>query len=280
MIVDILGSRKGHMKLLVAIPVHNEQKYARSVISSVLRYTRPLGADVLVVDDGSRDGTPGILREFPVRVIRHGTNLGYGRSLIDAFGYSAREGYDWVLTMDCDEQHEPSAIPMFAGEIARAEREGRRGCGVDVISGSRYLIPTPLDDLPPADRRRVNQIVTADLNRTLGTRLTDGFCGFKGHRVSAMDRLELSEDGYAFPMQFWVQAAAHRLGVREVPVKRIYNDATRTFGGNLDDAELRLGHYRAVMDAALARTGLGPRKPAPSVKGEAAGCAGVNYGCP
>jgi glycosyltransferase involved in cell wall biosynthesis len=257
------------MRILVAIPVHNEQKYAKSVLASVLRYTRPLGADVLVVDDGSKDQTPAIVAEFPVRVIRHGTNMGYGRSLIDAFAYAAREGYDWVLTMDCDEQHEPSAIPMFAGEIARAAREGTR---IGVISGSRYLVPTPLDDLPPEDRRRVNQIVTADLNRTLGTRLTDGFCGFKAHRVAAMDRLSLSENGYAFPMQFWIQAAAAGLGVREVPVKRIYNDHTRTFGGNLDDAELRLAHYRGVMDAELRRVGLRAR-----VAAKDAACAGANY---
>jgi glycosyltransferase involved in cell wall biosynthesis len=265
------------MRLLVAIPVHNEQKYARSVLASVLRYTRPLSAEVLVVDDGSRDRTPAIVAEFPVRVVRHARNMGYGRSLIDAFGFAAREGHDWVLTMDCDEQHEPSAIPMFAAEIGRAEREGLAdGRRVDVISGSRYLVQTPLDDLPPADRRRVNQVVTSELNRTLRTRLTDGFCGFKAHRVSAMDGLSLTENGYAFPMQFWIQAAAARLGVREVPVKRIYNDATRTFGGNLDDEALRLAHYRGVMDAELSRVGLGPRVAAAK---DRTACVGTHYGC-
>lgn len=247
------------MRILVAIPVFNEAKYARAVLASVLRYA----TDVLVIDDGSTDETPRILREFPVRVIRHETNSGYGQSLIDAFAFAAREGYDWVLTMDCDEQHEPAAIPMFVSEINRAH------AGVDVISGSRYLVPTPMDDLPPADRRRINQTVTKDLNRMFELSLTDSFCGFKAHRVAAMDRMSLTETGYAFPMQFWVQVAALGLGVREVPVKRIYNDTTRTFGGNLDDAERRLAHYRSVMDAEIERTGVSVRS----------ACGESNYCC-
>jgi glycosyltransferase involved in cell wall biosynthesis len=247
------------MRVLVAIPVFNEAKYARAVLTSVLRYA----SDVVVIDDGSTDATPDIVREFPVRVIRHAKNAGYGRSLIDAFSFAAREGYDWVLTMDCDEQHEPAAIPMFVSEILRA------GPGVDIISGSRYLVPTPMDDLPPADRRRINQTVTRDINRRFGLSLTDSFCGFKAHRVSAVDRMSLTETGYAFPMQFWVQAAALGLGIREVPVKRIYNDTTRTFGGNLDDAERRLAHYRSVMEAEIERMGVGARS----------GCGETNYCC-
>ena len=254
------------MRILVAIPVFNEEKYARRVLSSVLRYA----ADVLVVDDASTDKTPEIVREFPVRVIRHEVNSGYGRSLIDAFAFAAREGYDWVLTMDCDEQHEPAAIPMFVSEIMRAER------GTDLISGSRYLVPTPMDDLPPADRRKINQTVTREINATLGMSLTDSFCGFKAHRVSAVDRMSLTEAGYAFPMQFWVQVAALGLGVREVPVKRIYNDPNRTFGGNLDDAELRLAHYRAVMNAEMERSGLTTGGLA---CGSASECGETNYCC-
>ena len=254
---------EARMRILVAIPVFNEEKYARRVLSSVLRYA----ADVLVIDDGSKDRTPEIVREFPVRVIRHEVNSGYGRSLIDAFAFAAREGYDWVLTMDCDEQHEPAAIPMFVSEIMRADR------GVDLISGSRYMVPTPMDDLPPADRRKINQTVTREINQTLGLLLTDSFCGFKAHRVSAMERMTLTETGYAFPMQFWVQAAALGLGVREVPVKRIYNDPNRTFGGNLDDAELRLTHDRAVMNAEIERSGVN------LTFGGASGCDEPNYCC-
>ena len=61
--------------------------------------------------------------------------------------------------------------------------------------------------------------------------------------------LRLSIPGYAFPMQFWVQADAKRLRIREMPVKLIYKDATRHFGGMLDDPSVRLQHYLEVFAA-------------------------------
>ena len=102
------------MRLLIAIPVHNESKY---VDRSSTRSER-FHADILVVDDGSTDGR----RRFSppatdIRVIRHAANLGYGQSLIDAFAYADAKAYDWVITMDCDEQHEPEMIPEFIRQI-------------------------------------------------------------------------------------------------------------------------------------------------------------------
>jgi dolichol-phosphate mannosyltransferase len=211
------------------------------------------GHDVLVIDDGSTDRTPERLAKMPVTVIRHPTNLGYGRSLRDAFAAASRGGYDWVVTMDCDEQHEPDAIPLFLD----AAGEGTH----DIISGSRYLAPVPEDDAPPRERRNINAVITREINERLadrlvqagGSGLTDAFCGFKAHRVEAMRRLRLTEDGYAFPMQLWVQVAAAGLRVREVPVRLIYNDPNRSFGGALDDAAIRLAHYRHVLHCELRR---------------------------
>ena len=227
------------MRILVAIPVFNEESYIPRVLSHVLEYAD----DVLVVDDGSTDRTPQLLCKFPVEVIRHAKNRGYGRSLRDSFTFAACHGFDWVVTMDCDEQHEPASIPDFL----EAARENRW----DLVSGSRYLTSMDDETRPPADRRAINEQITAEINERLGplfsSPLTDSFCGFKAHRVSAMKRLNLSEDGYAFPMQMWVQAAAQGLRVCEIPVKLIYKDLSRTFGGNLDNPVTRLQHYRCVL---------------------------------
>ena len=126
---------------------------------------------------------------------------------------------------------------------------------------SRYLVRQPEDDAPPIERRNVNAAITREINERLGsvfvgaggTLLTDAFCGFKAHRVEAMRRLHLTESGYAFPMQLWVQAAAMRFRIREIPVKLIYNDPNRSFGGDLDDAALRLAHYQHAMHCELRR---------------------------
>lgn len=228
-------------RTLIAIPVYNEEKYVRNMLTEVRKYHR----DVLVIDDGSTDSTPMLLAQQPVEVIRHAENRGYGRSMQDMFRWAQVDRFDWLITMDCDEQHEPTAIPSFLEAIARDD--------ADVISGSRYLVPTPLDDAPPSDRRAINGTITKEINDLLGLSLTDTFCGFKAYRVAPLKRLSLDVDGYDFPMQFWVQAVAGGLRIREIPVRLIYNDPTRSFGGPLDDARNRLQLYRATMHRELRR---------------------------
>lgn len=228
-------------RVLVGIPVYNEQKYVAPVLHEVRRYA----ADILVIDDGSTDCTPMRLAEQPVEVIRHATNRGYGRSMQDMLRWAKFDGFDWLITMDCDEQHEPAAIPLFMERLRAGES--------DVISGSRYLRPSSGDDAPPSDRRQINLQITQEINARLGLSLTDSFCGFKAYRVAACDRLSLDVDGYDFPMQFWVQAVAHGLKIEEVPVRLIYNDPSRSFGGPLDDPQNRLDVYRRTMHRELQR---------------------------
>jgi glycosyltransferase involved in cell wall biosynthesis len=232
------------MTTLIAIPVYNEAGTVRAVVERV----RVHAAHVLLIDDGSTDGTAdqieAIREPMGLDLIRHEGNLGYGRSLRDAFRRAHARGFDWVITMDCDEQHEPDELPAFFEAIQQADHDG----GPDIISGSRYLDPA-LDPIgePPGSRRAINRTITEEINQRLGLDLTDGFCGFKAHRVSALERLALTEDGYAFPMQLWVQLVATGASIAERPIRRIYNDPNRTFGGGLDDPDHRLTHYRTVM---------------------------------
>ncbi|MFO0892484.1 MAG: glycosyltransferase family 2 protein [Isosphaeraceae bacterium] len=231
------------MKLLTAIPVHNEEKYLEGVLTEVSRY-----ADhILVVDDGSTDRTPEMLGKFPaVEVIRHPRNLGYGAGLRSAFRRTLEAGYDSLVTLDCDGQHEPCRIPELAARLADA----------DIVSGSRYLQVFDPGQRPPEERRRINVEVTRWLNECLGLNLTDAFCGFKAYRRAALERFDITDDGYAMPLQVWVQAVQHGLSIVEVPVPLIYLDEERAFGGALDNSSYRLNHYRDVLQAALRRAGL------------------------
>jgi glycosyltransferase involved in cell wall biosynthesis len=231
------------MRALTAIPVYNEQAHLEPVLAEVLRHAD----DVLVVDDGSTDRTPELLRKFPgVQIIRHETNRGYGAGLRSAFERTLEAGYDGLVTLDCDGQHEPSMIPEIAAKLAEA----------DLVSGSRYLKVFDPTQRPPVERRRINLEVTRWLNECLGLHLTDAFCGFKAYRASALARFDISDDGYAMPLQVWVQAVEHGMSIVEVPVPLIYLDESRAFGGALDDGEYRLKHYRRVFHGALRRAGL------------------------
>jgi len=230
------------MRTLIAIPVYNEERHLERVLAEVVRYS----PEVLAVNDGSTDRSLEILDSNPfVEVHHHQTNEGYGQSLIDAFRIAAERRFDWIVTLDADEQHDPAAIEVFLREAARRS--------ADVLSGSRYL-PESLRETPvPEERRSINVLVTAVLGRVTPYRLTDSFCGFKAYRVAALGRLHLTETGYAMPLQFWIQAARAGLVVREVPIKLVYVDPSRTFRDGLDDPRRRLQRYLEVMDRELAR---------------------------
>jgi len=229
------------MRTLIAIPVYNEEKHLARVLAEMVHFS----PEILAVDDGSTDSSAAILDAHPfVEVHHHDTNEGYGQSLIDAFAIAACRRFDWIVTLDADEQHDPAAVAMFLEEAARGD--------ADVLSGSRYLPASRRETPVPEERRSINVLVTQVLNRVTPYGLTDAFCGFKAYRVAALAPLALTEKGYAMPLQFWIQAARRGLRVREVPIQLVYVDPSRTFGGRLNDPRVRLRHYLAVLDAELA----------------------------
>jgi dolichol-phosphate mannosyltransferase len=233
------------MRFLTAIPVYNEEKH----LEDVLIATRPISREILVVDDGSTDGTPQLLKRFlDVRVVTHPSNEGYGAALRSAFEYAIENRFDVLITMDCDGQHEPCRISELLAVT-----------DADIVSGSRYLRRFDADSVPPEDRRRINWEITQELNRRFNLNLTDAFCGFKAYRTDCLRKLSITEPGYGMPLELWVQAARLHLRIREVPVPLIYLDEKRAFGGSLDDANRRRAYYYEVLDRASRRFESGDR---------------------
>ncbi len=222
-------------RILIGIPVYNEEKHLHTVLTEVCKYQYR----VLVVNDGSTDQTPNLLSEYDVETITHAENYGVGRTLQAMFLYAAEHNYDWLITLDSDGQHDPLEIANFIERINANDS--------DIISGSRYLEGHPENDFPPKEREAINRQVTIELNDALGIQITDTFTGYKAYRVDTLGAFHIDVDGYAFPIQFWVQAAVAKLRISETPIRLIYNDLDRTFGGELDDPVIRLDYYRAVL---------------------------------
>jgi glycosyltransferase involved in cell wall biosynthesis len=237
-------------RFLTALPVYNEVAHVSAVLDEVLRFT----TDVLVVDDGSTDGTSPLLAarvedRGDIRIVRHPRNQGYGAALATAFRETLAGEWDGLVTIDCDGQHQPQLIPAF---ITAATTASAGRSAADIVSGSRYLQRFPGASEPPAARRRINAEITADINTRLGLDLTDAFCGFKAYSRRGLEQLHITETGYAMPLEVWVQAAAASLKIVELPVPLVYLDLARSFGGALDDAATRLAYYRSVLDRAEA----------------------------
>jgi len=231
---------------LTALPVFNEVRYVDDILDQVTRYS----SEVLVIDDGSTDGTTELLdARNDILLVRHNRNRGYGAALHTAFQFAQQQDYDLLVTIDCDGQHQPQRIPDFIQHCGRS----------DIVSGSRYLREFAGDSPPPEARWQINREITQQLNELLGLSLTDAFCGFKAYRVEALGQLSLSEPGYAMPLELWVQAAAAGLEIIELPVPRIYLDETRSFGGSLDDADTRLQHYYQVLWQSMRAVGFSER---------------------
>jgi dolichol-phosphate mannosyltransferase len=230
------------MRVLIGLPVYNERRPLVAVLDRLAAY----GRDVLVVDDGSTDGTAELLAaRSGVAVLSHRENLGYGRSLANLFDAAIRGEYQWLITIDGDLQHDTDEIPLF---LAAAEKGD-----ADIVSGTRYATAFDPAHPPPVDRRRINVLITEAVNVLLGLNLTDAFCGYKAYRVAALRRLDPTEPRYAMPLQVWVQAVRRGLRIVELPVRLIYLDAFRHFGGEMDDTAERLRYYLTVLLEEMAR---------------------------
>jgi glycosyltransferase involved in cell wall biosynthesis len=143
-------------KLLVVIPAFNEALRIRGVVTAV---RGQVAADVLVVDDGSRDATAAEARAAGAMVATHPVNLGYGSALQTGYRYALRHAYEAVLQLDADGQHDPASIPPLLAALASH----------DVVVGSRFLHPGSYR--PPPLRRLGMSLFGAIASRLSGQRL-------------------------------------------------------------------------------------------------------------
>src|SRR5262245_32341873 len=107
------------MRFLTAIPIYNEERHVESVLHEVRKYS----PDILIVNDGSTDGTAALLaRQEGLHVVTHPRNRGYGAALISAFEYTLQHPeFEVLVTMDCDGQHEPGRISVLLEAIHDAD---------------------------------------------------------------------------------------------------------------------------------------------------------------
>lgn len=182
----------------------------KEVLADIRQYT---AADILVVNDGSTDDSLARVRESDVTyVINHEKNVGPGGALISGFRFAVEHHYQVLITMDADGQHEARDIPRLLEAIE----------DVDMVVGSRYRPDSERRNAPPKHREWASGVLTRLVRQYTSYDITDCASGFRAYKVSALRKLNLTETGYAWPFQLWVQAARAGLRVKEIPIALIY----------------------------------------------------------
>jgi glycosyltransferase involved in cell wall biosynthesis len=222
--------------LLVIVPAHNEAASLPSVVAEV-RAALP-HADLLVVDDGSEDGTQAMLSRAGVASLRFPRRVGVGTAVRAGLVHGFSRGHRVVVRMDGDGQHDPRDIQLIVEPLSR---------GADVVVGTRFQPPSIAADRT-TPRRFVQRVLATVLSRVTGRRVTDatsGFCAFGPRAVALLT----SRHPPGYP-EVELRLLLHREGleVHEVPVRERPRLAGRT---TLTATRLALAAARAAF--AIAR---------------------------
>lgn len=190
-------------RTLVVVPAFNEE----NTVALVVDRASALGLPVCVVNDGSRDATETKAREQGAVVLSLPVNLGVGGALRCGFRYALRAGYDTVVQVDGDGQHNPSEIPGMLSTMDRT--------GADMVVGSRFLASDSAYIVTRA-RRLMMRLLARRASVAVGTRITDATSGFRAIRSPLLDHF-----ADEFPVEylgdtFEALVAAGRRGARVV----------------------------------------------------------------
>lgn len=197
----------------VVIAAYNEAGSIMWVLEALPPAVCGLEVLVIVVDDGSADETAEFAEKAGALVVRHPTNLGQGDALRTGFAVALALGATVVVTMDADGQHDPEELPALVSPVAADE--------ADYVQGSRFL--GRYDDARGARHAGIVGF-TALINLLARTRITDCTNGFRAIRGTGLARMVLIEDRFS-ASEIIIQAAAHGLRIREVPVHVRSRDA-------------------------------------------------------
>jgi glycosyltransferase involved in cell wall biosynthesis len=200
------------MSVAAAIPIYNEQTAITTVIAGV----RPHVDRILVVDDGSTDGSGILAAEAGAEVVTHDRNRGKGVGLRTALGWArARPEVTELVLIDGDGQHDPQDIPRLLAELRRQE--------LDILVGSRFLG----QNNAPLYRLFGLHVLTAAAGLGSGIYVTDSQTGFRILSRQAIDRLELTEEAFAVESEMQFEAAAKGLRLGELPITIRYAGPAR-----------------------------------------------------
>lgn len=208
------------MGFCVVIPAYNAER----TLEAVVRETLQQGLPILVVDDGATDGTSASIETLPVSLVRHPTNRGKGAALKTGFAWALQQGFDGVITLDADGQHDPTAIPQLAEAVRRDDW--------DILLASRFIQFDQMAGL----RRHWNRFGAWCMKKRTGFAIDDSQSGFRFYSARLLRRVTLVNDGYNLEMEILMKAWQAGMTIGSLPVPARIADGRAT------------SHFRPVRD--------------------------------
>jgi glycosyltransferase involved in cell wall biosynthesis len=208
------------MSYCILIPAFNAEKTLGAVASECLE----AGVPVVVVDDGSTDGTASVAAGLPVVVLRHGQNRGKGGALRTGFAWALAQGFEAVVTLDADGQHDVSAVSRLY--------ESARDSGADLLIASRHTQFEKMAGL----RASWNRFGVWCMRKRTGFEITDSQSGFRYYSSVLLRSVDLVADGYDLEMEILMKAWRKGFTIASLPVAARVADGRST------------SHFRPVRD--------------------------------
>ena len=210
-------------KICILIPAYNAQE----TLGSVLEKIEPLKMDTIVVNDGSSDETRRVASENGAQLLEHPLNLGKGAALRTGFQHILQKGYQVVITLDADGQHDPSEIPSLLKIF--------QSVNPDILIASRSAEFGKMTFL----RRFWNRLGVKAVARLCHSDITDSQSGFRLIRTEVLKAVDLSTSRFETELELLIKACKKGFGVLSVPIKTQKVDGTGS------------SHFRPVIDTWL-----------------------------
>ena len=201
---------------LVIIPTYNEKENIENIIRAV--FSLPITFHVLVIEDGSPDGTAAIVKKMQTEfssqlfMVERKGKLGLGTAYIAGFKWAIERKYDYIFEMDADFSHNPNDLPKLYNACANQ--------GADVAIGSRYVTGVNVVNWPMG-RVLMSYLASKYVRFVLGVNISDTTAGFKCYRREVLETIELDKirfKGYAFQIEMKYTAFECGFTIKEVPI--------------------------------------------------------------
>jgi glycosyltransferase involved in cell wall biosynthesis len=200
------------MMIAVVIPAYNAQRNVAEIVVEARKQLEP----VIVVDDGSKDGTGAVAEAVGAIVLRHEKNRGKGAALKTAFAWALDQGYDAVITVDADGQHLPGEIPKFVERYQRGKE--------DLIIGGRAHL---FHEMLPR-RRNANRLSAWCIAKCSGVEITDSQSGFRLYSARLLRAIKLHTDGFDMESEVIVLAGRRGFRIITIPIDLGFVDGIST----------------------------------------------------